>query len=364
MIPFVDLKEEYRTIESEIQEVISAVMRRGNFILGENVKAFEEELAKYCGVKFGVVVGSGTEALHLALVAWGIKQGDEVITVPNTAAATALSISSSNAKPVFVDISQEFYTIDPTMIEEAISSRTKAIIPGHLYGQPTDMDPIMDIAERYGLSIIEDACQAHGAVYKGQKVGSIGHLGCFSFYPTKNLGAYGDGGIVVTNDKGLYEKLCLLRNYGQTDRYHHKIKGYNSRLDEIQAAILRVKLNMLDKWNEVRRNIAGIYNQLLENSHVITPKEADYAKHVYHLYVIRTRKRDELRTFLEESGIQTLIHYPIPIHLQEAYFDLGLEKDSYPISERCAKEILSLPVYPTLKEEDVGHISCMINHFG
>ncbi|MGH7909893.1 MAG: DegT/DnrJ/EryC1/StrS family aminotransferase, partial [Thermodesulfobacteriota bacterium] len=221
----------------------------------------------------------------------------------------------------------------------------------------------IDIAERYGLSIIEDACQAHGADYKGQKVGSIGHLGCFSFYPTKNLGAYGDGGIVVTEDEGLFEKLCLLRNYGQSDRYHHIVKGYNSRLDEIQAAILRVKLKMLDKWNEVRRNIASLYTQLLENSDLITPKEARYAKHVYHLYVIRSRKREELRSFLEKSRIQTLIHYPIPIHMQEAYRDLGLEKDSYPISERCAEEILSLPIYPELKSEQIAYIGEVINKF-
>lgn len=364
MIPFVGLREEYQSIEPEVLEAITTVMHSGNFILGENVKAFEEEFASYCGIRFGVGVGSGTEALHLALVACGIKEGDEVITVPNTAAATALAVSSANAKPIFVDVSPEFYTIDPAKIEAAITSRTKAIIPVHLYGHPANMDPIMEIAGRYDLRVIEDACQAHGAEYKGLKVGSIGHLGCFSFYPTKNLGAYGDGGIVVTNDEGLYERLCLLRNYGQSDRQHHIIKGYNSRLDEIQAAILRVKLKNLDKWNKLRRNIASAYNQLLKNIDIITPKEADYAKHVYHLYVIRSRNRDELKKLLDSNSIQTLIHYPIPIHLQEAYFDLGLEKDSYPISERCAKEILSLPVYPTLKEGDLGGISSMINHFG
>jgi dTDP-4-amino-4,6-dideoxygalactose transaminase len=363
MIPFLDLREEYRTIESEVLETISAVMRRGNFILGENVKAFEEEFANYCGAKFGVGVGSGTEALHLALLACGVKQGDEVITVPNTAAATALAVSSANAKPIFIDVSQEFYTIDPAKVETAITSRTKAIIPVHLYGHPADMDPIMEIAERYDLRVVEDACQAHGAEYKGQKVGSIGHLGCFSFYPTKNLGAYGDGGMVVTKDEGLYEKLCLLRNYGQSDRYHHIIKGYNSRLDEIQAAMLRVKLKKLDKWNEVRRNIADAYNQLLENSDVITPKEASYAKHVYHLYVIRSKRREELKHFLEKRGIQTLIHYPIPLHLQEAYQELGLKKGSYPQSEKCAEEILSLPIYPELKSEQIAYLGEVINEF-
>ncbi|MGH7800732.1 MAG: DegT/DnrJ/EryC1/StrS family aminotransferase [Thermodesulfobacteriota bacterium] len=363
MIPFVDLREQYRTIEPEIKKAITDVMRRGNFILGESVKAFEEEFAKYCGVKFGVGVGSGTEALHLALVACGIKEGDEVITVPNTAAATALAISSSNAKPVFVDIIQEFYTIDPTKIEKAITTRTKAIIPVHLYGQPADMDPILDIAERYGLSIIEDACQAHGAEYKGQKVGSLGHLGCFSFYPTKNLGAYGDGGIIVTDDEGSYGKLRLLRNYGQSDRYHHIVKGYNSRLDEIQAVILRVKLKKLDKWNEMRGKIASAYNQLLESSHVITPKEASYAKHVYHLYVIRSKRREELKHFLGKRGIQTLSHYPIPIYLQEAYRELGLKKGSYPQAEKCAEEILSLPMYPALKLEQIAYIGEVINKF-
>ncbi len=372
MIPFLNLKAQYDSIRNEIEETLKKVFESGQFILGENVKAFEKEFSSYCGTRFGIGVGSGTEALHLALLACGIKAGDEVITVPNSAVATVSAISFANAKPVFVDINPLDYNIDIQRLEEFLALRTlnsqlrtrpKAIIPVHLYGHPADMDPIMDIAKRHNLMVIEDACQAHGAEYKGKKVGSLGDLGCFSFYPTKNLGAYGDGGMVVTNDEKLAKKLFSLRNHGQTNRYHHSMKGFNSRLDEIQAAILRVKLKRLDEWNDKRRRIASLYNQLLANSHVVTPRERDFAKYVYHLYVIRSKARNALQEYLKSKDIGTLIHYPIPIHLQEAYQDLGYREGDFPVTEECAQEILSLPLYPELQKDRVKDVTQTIKGF-
>ena len=357
-IPMGDLKRQYYSIKEEIDNAIKSVLESGYFILGENVKSFEDEFSKYCNVKCGIGVASGTDAIQLALRACGIGAGDEVITVSNTAFPTAIAISYTGAKPVFVDIDKT-YTIDISKIEEKISSKTKGILPVHLYGQPADMNPILEIAERFGLFVIEDACQAHGAEYKDEKVGSIGNIGCFSFYPTKNLGAYGDGGMVITNNEEVAEKLRLLRDYGQIKRYSHTIKGYNSRLDEIQAAILRVKLKKLDEWNEKRRRNAIFYNQLLEK--VITPVEKENSKHVYHLYVIRTKHRDELCEWLKAKGVSTDIHYPTPIHLQKAYADLGLEKGGLPVTEQYASEILSLPIYPELTEKEVLQITKIIN---
>jgi len=360
-IPFGDLKRQYISIKDEIDEAIRKVLNRGSFILGENVESFEREFSNFCGAKFGIGVGSGTEALHLSLVSCGVQAGDEVITVANTAVPTVSAISFANATPVFVDIDPESYNINPSKIEEKISKKTKVILPVHLYGQPADMDSILEVAKRHKLKVIEDACHAHGAEYKGRTVGTLGNIGCFSFYPTKNLSAYGDGGMVVTNDEEIAIRLKMLRNYGEERRYHNPIKGFNSRLDEIQAAILRVKLKYLSKWNERRRKIAESYNNLLKT--VIKPKEMDYTRHIYHLYVVRSTKRDQLQMYLQEEGIGTLIHYPVPIHLQPAYRDLGFKKGSLPITEKYANEILSLPIFPELTDEEIKYISNTVNSF-
>ncbi len=357
MIPFVDLEREYREISGEIREAIERVLNRGRFILREEVRRFEEEFSTYIGTKYGIGVNSGSDALYLALQALGIGKGDEVITVSHTFVSTADAIVRNGAKPVFVDIDADTYCIDVTKIEERITNKTRAILPIHLYGHPADMEPITDIAKKYNLIVIEDACQAHGAEYKGKKVGSIGDVGCFSFYPVKNLGAYGDGGMVVTNDDALTTRLKMLRNCGQSQKYHHDFVGINSRLDEIQAAILRVKLHHLDEWNERRREVAGLYDELLKDSGVATPVEKEYAKHVYHLYVIRHKNRETLQKRLLERGIQTIIHYPIPVHLQRAYESLGYGKGDFPVTEECANEVLSLPIFPELKNEEVEYVA-------
>jgi dTDP-4-amino-4,6-dideoxygalactose transaminase len=316
-------------------------------------------------------VDSGTDALYLALKAVGIGEGDEVITVAHTFISTALAISFTGAKPIFVDIDPHTYTMDPDALEGFLRYRrarggrqkVKAILPVHLYGHPADMDAIMDIANRYNLFVIEDACQAHGAEYQGGKVGSFGVLGCFSFYPTKNLGGYGDGGMVVTKSKKLYETLRLLRCYGEKKKYHHFIKGGNNRLDEIQAAFLRIKLKYLDRWNEERREKAQIYKKMLEGSEVVCPVEKELCQHVYHLFVIRTKKRNALQTFLKERGIETLIHYPIPIHLQQAYKELGYQKGKLPLTEQSAREVLSLPFSPHITRSEIEEVTNMIQCF-
>lgn len=367
MIPFLDLKKQYYSIKDEIDKSISKVLESSQFILGKEVAAFEEEFAKYTGTKYAVAVGSGTEALHLSLIACGIKPGDEVITAPNISVPTVSAISFANSKPVFVDIDPETYNLDLNKLEEYLekqsSAKTKAMIPIHLYGHPADMDGISEIAQKYGLKVIEDACQAHGAEYKGKKAGSIGEVGCFSFYPTKNLGAYGDGGMVVTNNEETANKIRMLRNYGEKKKYYNLIKGFNSRLDEIQAAILRVKLRYLDRWNKARHKHACLYNNLLKNSTITTPIEKDYAKHVFHLYVIRSKNRDKLQKHLKDKGITTLIHYPLPAHLQPSYKGLGYKKGDFPISEKYAQEVLSLPLFPELKEEQIKHVCEVINEF-
>jgi len=358
VIPFIDLKREYAEIKEEIIQAISKVLESGQFILGEELEKFEKEFSNYIGVKYGVGVNSGSDALFLALRALGIGKGDEVITVSHTFTSTADAIVRNCARPVFVDIEADTYCMDVTKIEEKITDKTKAIIPVHIYGHPVDMDPVMEIAESYGLYVVEDACQAHGAEYKGKKVGSIGDIGCFSFYPTKNLGGYGDGGMIVTNDEELADKLRMLRNYGSRTKYHHEFLGVNSRLDEIQAAILRVKLKHLDGWNKRRREIAKLYNQLLKNSQkIVLPIEKEFGKHVYHLYVIRLKNRDSLCKYLFKNGIQTLIHYPIPVHLQKSYQILGYSFEALPVTEKCAKEILSLPIYPNLKDTEIEYIA-------
>jgi len=353
-VPFVDLKRQYDSIKDEVNTKINEVLQNTHFILGENSDAFEKEFANYCGVKYGVGVASGSDALTLNLKALGVNKGDEVITVPNTFIATVDAISRNGAKPVFVDIDPETYNIDVAEIEEKITDKTKAIIPVHLYGQPADMDEIIKIAKKYDLKIIEDACQAHGAEYKGKKVGSLSDVGCFSFYPAKNLGAYGDGGMVVTNNEQIAERIKMLRNYGQSKKYYHDFIGYNSRLDEIQAAVLRVKLRYLDEWNDKRREHAKLYNDLLENvSGIETPTEKEFVKHVYHLYVIRCKNRNELQNYLSSKGVSTGIHYPIPVHLQKAYKHLEYKEGDFPITEKYAKEILSLPMFPELTDEEI-----------
>jgi dTDP-4-amino-4,6-dideoxygalactose transaminase len=358
-----DFRLQYYSIKEEIDKAISDVLESGWYILGENVKAFEKEFADYCGAKFAVGVGNGLEALQLAMLAYGIGNRNEVITVANTAVATVLAVSQTGAKPVFVDVDPETYGMSISQIEEKITHKTKAILPVHLFGHPVDMDPLVEVATQNNLVVIEDACQAHGAEYKGKKIGTLGDAGCFSFYPTKNLGAYGDGGMIITNEEEIAEKIFSLRNYGQKTRYVHLLKGLNSRLDEMQAGILRVKLKYLDKWNEKRRENAKLYNELLQGADVICPTEKSYAKHVYYLYVIRSKKRDELKRFLETKGITTLIHYPIPVHLQKAYEDLGIPKGTLPITEKIADEILSLPIYPELKKEQIEKVAGSIRLF-
>jgi dTDP-4-amino-4,6-dideoxygalactose transaminase len=360
-IPLLDLKAQHEEIKEEINEAVQRVLNSGWFVLGKECEAFEQEFAEYNGSKHAIGVGSGTEALHLALLALNVGKGDEVITVPNTAIPTISAISLTGATPVFVDIDPESYTMDPRNLEERITARTKAIIPIHLFGQAADMDSILEIASKHHIPVIEDCAQAHGATYRGKKTGNFGVMGCFSFYPSKNLGAYGDAGLITTSDEKLKEKLLMLRNYGQKGRYIHAEKGTNSRLDEIQATILRVKLKHLDRWNERRRELANIYTRELRN--VVTPKEMDYANHVYHLYVIRTPNRDQLMHYLKEHGVGTQIHYPIPAHMQEAYQDLEIKEGTLPISESHSKQIVSLPLYPELKDEMVLTITKLINEF-
>lgn len=363
LIPMNNFRLQYTLIKSEVDEAINQVLESGWYILGENVKAFEKEFAEYCGAKFAVGVGNGLEAIQLAMLSYGIGHGDEVITVANTAVATVLAISLTGAKPVFVDVDSETYGIDVSQIEDRITNKTKAILPVHLFGHPVNMYPLLEIAIQNDLVVIEDACQAHGAEYKREKVGTLGHVGCFSFYPTKNLGAYGDGGMIITDEEEIAEKLFSMRNYGQETRYTHLFKGLNSRLDELQAAILRVKLRHLDEWNEKRRENAKLYNELLEGSNVLCPTEKGYAKHVYHLYVIRSRKRDELQRSLKAKGIITLIHFPIPVHLQRAYEDLGAHRGALPVTERIADEILSVPIFAELRKDQIEEVVVSIKAF-
>jgi dTDP-4-amino-4,6-dideoxygalactose transaminase len=363
MILMANLNSQYLEIKDEIDKAVKDVLDSGWFILGPQVEAFEKEFAAYCGAGYGVGVGNGTDAIELALRTHGVGSEDEVITVPNTAIFTVLAISAIGARPVLVDVDPVTYTMDPARLEAAITPRTRAVIPVHLYGQPADMDPILEIARRYKLAVIEDACQAHGALYKGRRVGSLGDAGCFSFYPTKNLGGYGDGGMIVTDDADVAGRLRMLRNGGQRDRYHHVLKGVNSRLDELQAATLRVKLRHLDDWNEARWVRAQKYAGLLKETEMVLPAEADYARHVYHLYVVRSRQRDELLAYLRAHGVGVNIHYPVPVHLQEAYCGLGLGEGDFPIAEQCAREVLSLPMYPEITTETMIRVVDLIHEF-
>ncbi len=371
MVPFFDLTRQYRKIKSEILSATQRVYEKGRFILGEEVSAFEKEFSLYCGVRHGVGVGSGTDALYLALKTVGIGEGDQVVTVANSFVATALAISFTGAKPLFVDIDSESYTMDPNSLElllkrqRAKESRRKikAVIPVHLYGHPADMDSITEIANRYDLVVIEDACQAHGAKYGRKKVGSFGAMGCFSFYPTKNLGGYGDGGMVVTDHQKYDRKLRLLRCYGERKKYQHILKGHNSRLDEIQAAILRVKLKHLDQWNEARRRKAELYTKMLSPLGVVCPSEKEGVRHVYHLYTIETGKRDALQTFLKKKGAETLIHYPIPIPFQKAYQEMGYRRRDLPLTNQWSRKILSLPFFPEMEESEMEEVAQQIKMF-
>ncbi len=357
-IPFLDLGAHHRPLRAEFQAAIQEVIDTGAFAGGPFVAKFEEEFAAFCGTRFAVGVGSGTEALWLSLLACGVGAGDEVITVPSTFMATAEAISFCGAKPVFVDIDERTYTLDPQLLERAISPRTKAVIPVHLFGQMADLDPILEIAHRHHLRVIEDACQAHGAEYKGRKAGAIGDTGCYSFYPGKNLGAFGEAGAVVTNDRSLQEKMRMLRDHGQETKYHHSYIGWNARMDGIQGAVLSVKLKGLDRGNAARRAHARLYNECLGGCEdLITPTEANYAKHVYHVYAVRVKGRDQLLRALTERGISCGIHYPIPIHRQQAYHSLGLEHGSFPVAERCAEEFLSLPMFPELTSEQIETVA-------
>ncbi|MDD5458733.1 MAG: DegT/DnrJ/EryC1/StrS family aminotransferase [Phycisphaerae bacterium] len=371
MIPFGDLSREYSELAYEIEQTIKCVCRSGWFVLGKKVEEFENAFAQYIGNStFAIAVGSGTEALHLSLVAAGVQQGDYVITAPNTAVPTVSAISSAGAEPLFVDVDENSFNINPSLLRETVKKqkrdlgkKLKAIIPVHLYGQSADMDPIIEIAREFNLKIIEDACQAHGAEYKGCKVGSLADYAAFSFYPSKNLGAYGDGGIILTKDPAEAEKLKMLRNYGQEKRYYHKIIGFNSRLDDIQAAILLVKMKYLDKWNERRKQIANLYSELITNSKIIKPSEQPHCRHVFHLYVVRFLQRSELQNYLESNGVRAMIHYPIPIHKQQAYNYLGFTENDFPVAEKLAKEILSLPIFPQLMNTEVETIAELINKF-
>jgi len=361
-VPFCELRRQYPAIKEEIDQAVARVLNRGWFILGEEVLAFEEEFAAYCGAAYGVGVGSGTEALHLALLACGVEPGDEVITVPNTAVATVAAIELAGATPVFVDIDPASYNMDISQVEGKITPRSKVLLPVHLYGQAADLGPLLSLAEGQGLMVVEDAAQAHGTTYKGRRLPQ-GDEGCFSFYPTKNLGAYGDGGMVVTDDARIAERVRLLRQYGWKKRYISSIRGLNSRLDELQAAILRVKLKHLDEWNEARRRWAVLYNELLTGSEVVRPQQSSYGEHVYYLYVIRSQHRDELQRFLDQRGISTLIHYPVPIHLMEAYSGLGYGPGSFPQAEEHCRQVLSLPLYPEITEQEVEMVAQSIKEF-
>ena len=356
-VPFVDLAAQYRAIEGEISEAVSKVLREGDFILGREVSLFEEEFAAFCEAKWAVGVDSGTSALELALRAYEIGPGDEVITAANTFIASALAISHAGATPVLVDVDADTYTIDVAAIEKAITPRTKAIIPIHLYGHPADMDPILQLAQRHGLVVIEDACQAHGARYKGKRTGSLGHAAAFSFYPGKNLGAYGDGGAVVTSDAAVAKRLGMLRNYGQKEKYQHMFRGFNRRLDTLQAAVLRTKLKHLDEWNEARRQHAKSYSRLLAQSGLVVPRASAVCESVWHLYVIRTDQRDALKEHLVTRGISVGIHYPIPIHLQPAYRDLGHQPGDFPVTEEYSRQILSLPMYAELTPDILRRVT-------
>jgi dTDP-4-amino-4,6-dideoxygalactose transaminase len=356
-IPFVDLKSLHEGIRDELRDVFDRVVSDSSFVLGPEVQKFEQEFAAYVGTNHCVALNTGTAALHLTLAALGVGPGDEVITVPHTFIATAEAISAVGARPVFVDIDPVSFTMDPSLLQAAITRRTRAIIPVDLYGQIADMDPILEIASSYRIPVIEDACQAHGAEYKGRKAGSFGRAGCFSFYPGKNLGACGEGGAVTTDDGDLAHRIRLWRDHGSCKRYEHVFPGLNMRMEGIQGGILSVKLKYLDVWNDQRRRAAAAFNRALKDTSIETPTELAYSRHVYHLYVVQSDTRDALRQNLAQSGIETGLHYPTPLHLQEAYRFLNYKEGAFPVTEKVKSRILSLPMHPTIQSEAVERIA-------
>lgn len=363
MIPFLDLRTQYESIRAEIEPAVFGVMERCQFILGPEVEAFESEFAAYSGARHGIGVNSGTSALHMALLAAGVGPGDEVITTPFTFVATVAAILYTGARAVLADIDPASLTLDPERFEAAITPKTKAVIPVHIHGQCADMDPIVEIARTRGIVVIEDAAQAHGAKYHGRPAGSLGDMACFSFYPGKNLGACGEGGLVVTDDDTYEHTLRMLRDWGQEKKYHHVMKGYNARLEGIQGAALRVKLRHLEAWTEARRERAALYNRLLAGSGVVTPTEMPWARHVYHVYAVQTPHRDALQAALQEREIQSGIHYPQPVHLLEGYRDLGYVEGDFPVAEKTAAQTLSLPMYPELPLEWVEEVASAVTEF-
>jgi dTDP-4-amino-4,6-dideoxygalactose transaminase len=356
-VPYLDLKAQYKSIKPEIDAAIARVLDSCQFVLGPEVAAFEQEFAAYCGATECIALNSGTSALHLALLAAGVGPGDEVITVPFTFVASVAAVIYAGARPVLIDIDPRSFTMDPAAIEAAITPRTKAILPVHLYGQPADMAPIMEVAKRHGLVVIEDAAQAHGAKCNGRPVGSIGDIACFSFYPGKNLGAYGEGGAVTTSNPDYARTIRMLRDWGQDRKYHHLLHGFNYRMEGFQGAILRVKLRHLERWTEARRAVVRQYNELLSDAGIETPAEMPWARHVYHVYTLRTDDRDGLQAALQAEGIQTSIHYPVPAHLQPAYADLGYGRGAFPRSEKAAEQVLSLPLYPELSSQAIVEVA-------
>jgi dTDP-4-amino-4,6-dideoxygalactose transaminase len=365
-VPFVDLKTQYSAIKNEILTEINNVLDNTAYICGKKTKQFESDFAKLLGVNYSVGLSSGTDALHVALHALGIKTGDEVIVPVNTFIATSEGVSLCGAKPVFVDNDERTYNIDISKIEQAVNSKTKAIIPVHLYGQPAEMDSILKIAENHGLFVVEDCSQAHLATYKGKIAGGFGNIGTFSFYPGKNLGAYGEAGAVTTNDETLYLSMLKYRQHGSVEKYIHEIEGHNYRMEEIQAGVLNVKLKHISKWTENRRRIAGMYTEKFKQMNIkdiTTPYHPEYSAPVYHLYILRVTKRDKLIEFLNQNGIQTGLHYPLPLHLQKAYSHLGYKRGDFPIAEKYADEILSIPMYPEMTDEMIHYVCTKIGEF-
>ncbi|MCA9407170.1 MAG: DegT/DnrJ/EryC1/StrS family aminotransferase [Candidatus Omnitrophica bacterium] len=356
-IPFIDFSEQYNLIKDEVDAGLKSVFQKGNFILGEEEKDFEAQFAHYCDAKYAVGVNSGTDALYLALAALDIKPGDEVIVPSFTFIATALCISYTGAKPVFVDVEDQTYNMDSDQLKKAITDKTKVIMPVHIYGQPANMDEINKIAQERNIAVVEDACQAHGSTYKGKKVGSLGDIACFSFYPTKSLGGFGDGGMIVSDNINIDEKTKMLRDYGRQGRYDHKIKGFNSRLDTVQAVVLAAKLKHLDQWNKMRNDNAAYYCELLKDvDGVVTPLIKDDRTHVFQTFAVRLQNRDKICDELKKKGVGVLIHYPIPVHLQEAYADLGYKKGDLPVSEQLADEVLSLPMFPHMNKNQIEYV--------
>jgi dTDP-4-amino-4,6-dideoxygalactose transaminase len=362
-VPFIDLPAQHRALQAELNEAMARVMERADFALGKDVAEFEEEFAAFCGTRYAVGLDSGLSALELGLRALGIGPGDDVIIPAHTFMATAAAVTFAGARPVLVDVNERTYNLDVNLVEAAITRRTKAILPVHLYGLPADMDAIRALADRYGLFVMEDACQAHGAWYHGKRVGSLGHVAAFSFYPTKNLGGCGDGGILVTDDEMVAEQVRAMRNCGQREKYVHELPPFNHRMDTLQAAVLRVKLRYLEGWIEARRRNAALYTQLLDGNDLVTPVEIPEARHVYHLYVIRVPERDVLLSHLRERGIGAAIHYPVPVHLQPFYAGFGFRRGQYPVTERVCDEVLSLPMFPELTAEQVEHVVAEVAEF-